>query len=147
MRIGFTGTQQEITQAQLMAGGQLFDLFEREANEFHHGCCIGADATAAMTVSVKWPICEIIGHPPTDRKKVSLIGQSICDTLRKPLPYLDRNKAIVLESDILIACPKGEEELRSGTWSTVRFARKLHRPIYIVCPDGTITEENMNAKT
>ena len=46
------------------------------------------------------------------------------------------------ETDMLVACPKGPEEVRSGTWSTVRFARKRGKRIVIIMPDGTVTEEN-----
>lgn len=49
-------------------------------------------------------------------------------------PYLERNANIVEESSILIACPidKNEEEWRSGTWSTVRKARKRNIMIHIL---------------
>lgn len=41
-------------------------------------------------------------------------------------PYLQRNLDIIKNSSILIACPvnKNKEELRSGTWSTIRRAKK-----------------------
>lgn len=64
------------------------------------------------------------------------------DEKREPLPYLARNCVIVDEADILLACPKGPEEQRSGTWATVRYARKQNKRIVIVYPDGTITTEN-----
>jgi hypothetical protein len=42
---------------------------------------------------------------------------------------------------MLAACPKGPEERRSGTWATVRYARKTGKPVVIFWPDGTVTEE------
>jgi hypothetical protein len=58
-------------------------------------------------------------------------------------PYLSRNKDIVLETELLIATPGEEEEqIRSGTWSTVRYARSLKRMINIVLPDGRVIAEN-----
>lgn len=50
---------------------------------------------------------------------------------RPAKPYLERNKDIANEGiDGLIAAPSGwVEELRSGTWATVRYARKLKRTI------------------
>jgi hypothetical protein len=53
-----------------------------------------------------------------------------------------RNHDIVDETELLIACP-GElaEAVRSGTWATVRYARKLGRPIVIFWPDGSVTGE------
>jgi hypothetical protein len=39
----------------------------------------------------------------------------------------------------LIAAPaEPEEQLLSGTWSTVRFARKLGKPVFLILPDGTV---------
>ncbi len=65
------------------------------------------------------------------------------DETRKPKPYLKRNHDIVDESDILIGFPSSEEErLRSGTWATVRYARKTGKRIYIIFPDGKVKQEN-----
>jgi outer membrane protein insertion porin family len=58
---------------------------------------------------------------------------------------LDRNRAIVDSCDVLIACPKGPEEQRSGTWATVRYARKQKKRIVIIWPDGEVTEEKGSA--
>jgi hypothetical protein len=44
---------------------------------------------------------------------------------------------IVVESELLIATPKEvKEQLRSGTWATVRRARKVGIPIILITPDG-----------
>lgn len=54
---------------------------------------------------------------------------------------LARNRTIVRRGDRLLAFPATEEEeLRSGTWMTVRFARKLGRPVTIVTPSGKVVE-------
>lgn len=108
-------------------------------SEFHHGDCVGADAQAHEIFRA----CrkqKIILHPPIVTWK-----RAYCkaDVSLAPLSYLDRNKEIVINSDVLIATPgEDQEQLRSGTWSTVRFARKQHRPIYLVLPDGKVKEEN-----
>jgi len=101
--------------------------------EFHHGDCVGADAEAH----------EIFGdeehtviHPPANASK-----RAWCEakTILPVYDYLDRNHAIVDETDLLIACPaKDKEQLRSGTWATVRYARKLSRPVIIITPAGNI---------
>ena len=57
--------------------------------------------------------------------------------------YLKRNRAIVKRSDILIATPGQREEiLHSGTWSTVRYARKKGIPIWKIYPNGIVETEN-----
>jgi hypothetical protein len=54
------------------------------------------------------------------------------------LPPLDRNKMMVDDCEALIATPRlMVEELRSGTWSTIRYARKCRKPVHIVWPDGS----------
>jgi len=137
MRVGFTGTQRGMTEKQKNKVRDLFILLA--ATEFHHGDCIGADAHAHDI----FKCCRkqrIVLHPPTipDKRAFCSAHHSL-----PPLPYLDRNKEIVLSTDLLIATPgEPDEQLRSGTWSTIRFARKQGRPLYIVLPDGSTREEN-----
>lgn len=46
---------------------------------------------------------------------------------------------------MLIAFPPSKEEItRSGTWSTIRYARKCHKSLIIVYPDGQTITENIN---
>jgi hypothetical protein len=35
------------------------------------------------------------------------------------------------ETDELIACPDRPERIRSGTWNTVRYSRKIGKPVTI----------------
>lgn len=47
--------------------------------------------------------------------------------------YMKRNDATAEQADALIAYPpSSQEELRSGTWATVRRFRKLGKPVTIV---------------
>jgi hypothetical protein len=60
-----------------------------------------------------------------------------------PKPYLVRNHDMVDQSEFLIGTPGEEQEvLRSGTWATIRYARKLKRPILIILPKGKLVAEN-----
>jgi hypothetical protein len=133
MIIGFTGTQNGMTRKQ----GESFLLLIRELgiNEFHHGDCIGADAQAHKIVS-NLTDAQIMVHPPDKN-----IKRAFCksNNVAQPLPYLERNKIIVNESNILIATPNQYKEvLRSGTWSTIRYAKKSNKTCYIIFPDGNI---------
>lgn len=65
----------------------------------------------------------------------------------KPEPYLDRNHYMVDRCNLLIACPEGIEALRSGTWATVRYARKRPRNHLIIYPDGTTFEQLYPARS
>lgn len=140
MRVGFSGTRHGMTDEQRRA----FIAWAKTAGvtEFHHGCCIGADSQA---VEVMMPPCDmgiesprIVAHPPVAQPLFSASAHLASDERRCPYPYLVRNRNIVDASEHLVACPKGPEELRSGTWSTVRFARKVGKPVTIIWPDGTI---------
>lgn len=56
--------------------------------------------------------------------------------------YLARNHDIVDAAGLLIAAPSGPaEKRRSGTWATVRHARKQGTRIWIVLPSGEIAVE------
>jgi len=136
MRIGFTGTQRGMTPAQLVSVREF--LANVEATEFHHGDCIGSDIQAAA-IAADLRICTFI-HPPLDehkrgRYRSTLVENFIC----APLPYMDRNHAIVHDTDVLLATPKtAEEEQRSGTWSTVRYAAKRNKTVVIINPNGEV---------
>lgn len=55
-----------------------------------------------------------------------------------PDSYMKRNDALVAFADVLWAFPRSaREEQRSGTWATVRRARKRGRTIYVFPLDGS----------
>lgn len=136
VKIGFTGTQAGMSPKQKSRLRYLLTLLR--ATEFHHGDCVGADAEAhiiAMELDLK-----IVVHPPeSDAKRAFCEGY---DEIRPPDPYLVRNEDIVRETECLIAAPlENSEHSRSGSWATVRSARKLHRPRYIIFRNGDVTKD------
>lgn len=102
--------------------------------EFHHGDCIGADRDAQEIANEDgW---YTVSHPPEIQTKRAFTEN---DRTEPRKPYLDRNHDIVYETEMLIACPKEDtEQLRSGTWATVRYARKQGKPVRIIRPSGHI---------
>ena len=146
MNIGFTGTRQGMTQAQWhWTKREILALKLDYENTFHHGCCVGADEQAHRIVRdhiAKMGVWNwgIVLHPPQYTKHKALCLGEVAQW--RPKPYLDRNRDIVNCSDILIAAPAGPEVRRSGTWSTVRYARKCGKPIIIIYPDGRVEHEN-----
>jgi hypothetical protein len=147
--VGFTGTKNGLTDEQAEAltvvtrnlgyvEGELYDV------TVHHGDCIGADA---VFHNIAYDMgYDIVIHPPTDdsrRAFCSVNDGAIGVTWKPPLKHLVRNHKIVDAIELLIACPSTfTESLRSGTWATVREARKQGKPIIIVRPDGKVEVEN-----
>ncbi len=139
MKAGFTGTREGMTLPQRAA---FLDWVEdRGLTAFHQGCCIGADAQATAIIWGVYPRPYIVGHPPDNTALMAFDHFLVCNKLVPPLPYLQRNAEIVAACEVLLAAPKGPENMRSGTWATIRYARRHEKPIVIFWPDGTITDE------
>jgi hypothetical protein len=109
-------------------------LADRGTTILHHGDCVGADAEAHdLAVSIG---CEVVIHPPILASKRAW---KHAEPTLKPKAYLSRNKDIVQDTEMLVAAPAEEtEQIRSGTWSTVRFARKLDRTVWVILPNGDV---------
>lgn len=132
MKIGFTGTQRGMTGPQTTSFSAALLFARLSDSEFHHGDCIGADAEAheiAAGLGFK-----VILHPPVKPDKRAWCQAQIILPMKD---YLARNRDIVDATELLIAIP-GEaiEQLRSGTWSTIRYARKIGRKLLIIGPEG-----------
>jgi hypothetical protein len=109
-------------------------------DEFHHGLCIGADTEAHEIVRSLKPDVMIVGHPPTNKSKMSKL---IVDERRKPYGYLQRNSNIIHGTRRMLAVPRGNEipDLsRSGTEWTCRKAIEAHKPLTVIWPTGDIDE-------
>jgi hypothetical protein len=138
MIVGFTGTQDGMTPQQKQCFNTLLAYFK--CDELHHGDCIGADADAhesGLDIAAK-----IVIHPPNYASKRAFCDKKIFEGVTiEVMPekwYIDRNHDIVDASEVMIATPKEQEEqLRSGTWATIRYAKKLKKSLVIIYKDGT----------
>lgn len=140
MILGFTGTQGDVTPAQADTLQRVLESFR--FTEFRHGDCVGADALGhQIALKIKnadegrvTPYIAI--HPPDDEKKRAFCQGA--DVILPAEPYIQRNHSIVNHSEVLIAVPStANEQLRSGTWATVRYARSAGLLIIRVNPDGS----------
>jgi len=130
VKLGFTGTKEGMNDKQKK---EFIDfLFTHpEITELHHGDCKGADAEAhqaAMSLDLR-----VVIHTPNNCKhRAWCAGHEI----RKEKPYLERNHDIVDKTDALFAAPHTNQEImRSGTWATIRYAKKKqYYPITISYP-------------
>ena len=99
---------------------KLFNFIQDNGvTELHHGDCTGWDHQSFMVAD--WLCIKTVAHPPEDNRWHAETKSTV---ILPAKPYLDRNKDIVNAVDFLIAAPDGPEKMRSGTWSTVRYAKK-----------------------
>lgn len=139
--ISFTGSRSGLTKPQSLV--LLDKILERKLQyklvTLIHGDCIGADTDAhyiAMSeeLEVRKRPCNI------EPQRAFTLGGEIVSSPESPL---QRNHKIVNDGNELISCPSGfGEKLRSGTWATTRYARKINKPILIIYPDGSFAKEN-----
>lgn len=132
MNIGFTGTRHGMTAEQLET--VTLYLKELRPTTFHHGDCVGADEGAHL-IALALGI-DIVLHPPIVRQFRAFSKGAVKEWT--PKRFLVRNRDIVDNSDILLATPAGLEVRRSGTWSTVRYARRKGKGVIIIFPNGRI---------
>jgi hypothetical protein len=122
----------------------------RMFSEFHHGDCVGADEQAHDMMRVLraryWPLrVDIHIHPPGDHR-----ARAFCDAemdyrelmsvrVWDEKDYLSRNRDIVDNTDLLIACPNGYDfRSHGGTSYTIRYALRKKKPVVIIWPDGKV---------
>lgn len=136
--MGFTGTQLGMTAEQEDALREV--LLQEQPDEVHHGDCVGSDAQLDR-IAREFGAAVVI-HPPSNPSKRAHCARP-GDVVWEPLPYLDRDLDIVESSTVLVATPRDErEEVRSGTWYTVRVARRMGRRVVVIRPDGSLVREN-----
>lgn len=126
-KVGFTGTRRGMTTRQR----EELNAILPEGCWFHHGDCVGADAQAHEVARQKG--CAIVIHPCTlTSQRAFCVGADRILTPKRPLV---RNRDIVEAVDWLIAAPATlHEVLRSGTWATIRYARKIEKQVRILKP-------------
>lgn len=149
IKIGFTGTQTGMTFRQYESFTRLMDIISCLTMEYHHGDCMGSDDQFHHWILLyDSRLVKIVIHPPDNPSKRAFCRFSGNLEIRPEKPYLERDLDIVTETDLLIATPKEYVEItRSGTWTTIRYAKKQHKPIYFVYLDGEIKKWSENWMT
>jgi len=137
MIISFTGTQVGMTDKQK---GELRNrLKELRPLLFVHGGCVGADDEADAIAASEGIDRLIIVGPYGPKRVLDLKWQNrgsnfIIKDFKVASP-LKRNPIIVRAGVRLIACPQQMKEIiRSGTWTTVRIARRLGKDVEVIEP-------------
>lgn len=100
-----------------------------------HGGCKGADVVAHLICKgFGWKTWVLPGPYGSD---------SACkdaDIIEDPRPFLERNHLIVDRCGALHALPFEYQEVqRSGTWATIRYAKKIKKRLMIIWPNGEVS--------
>lgn len=138
MIVGFTGTRNGMTHEQIV--GVLRFLHELTLSPMVkdpivalHGDCVGADADFDA-------LCRGLGIKTTCRpcEFRSMRANTAAEQIAEPVAPMARNRAIVADADVMVACPPNKERIAkgSGTWATIGFSQKAKKPLLIVYPDG-----------
>jgi hypothetical protein len=140
VKLGFTGSRRGPTSAQAAAALRWLADCITGIVSIHHGNCLGWDVAFSCFVR---DVCPPDGPFPREVAYPCDIPEqqdqnSWADEMRPVKPPLVRNRDIVDAADLLLACPDGPERWRSGTWSMVRYARRIGKPVVIIWPDGRV---------
>jgi hypothetical protein len=123
--------------------GRLLNTFRTlnpKADKIITGACIGIDwAAARIAHELGFFVYTIV---PANKSKIDTQFYLHCHDWEYMPPgtsYMDRNDRLVnhpvYPCDCLLAFPNQKEEiLRSGTWATIRRARKLSKEVRIISP-------------
>lgn len=145
--IGWTASRDGLTRDQAMVARiVLTDLRSRRgATTLHHGWCLGGDDEGAVIAKCfGYRIVAHPGHPRGNPGDTSMRGHfSDNDEVRYADEYLARDRAIVRETQALLAFPPSETDPgRGGTWYTARYAIGLGWPRLVITPSGRIYDSH-----
>jgi hypothetical protein len=132
MKIGITGTREGASKYQLHELRLL--LRALKGTEFHHGDCTGVDVQAAK-IARELGYKIVCYHP----KSTETQGYFGGDVVHEPAGYLQRDRAIVDECDVLLVVPLHNEwQPKGGTWYTHDYAVKKGKPYNVIWPKEKI---------
>lgn len=132
--IGWTGTRNLSERGKLYIRRVLRAL--PRGTRIVTGACLGTDAFVAReAVNMGFNVTTIV---PANLSQVDPEWEEWCDNfirMHEGSSYRDRNEAIVRSSTAMYAVADyGEhhsKSLRSGTWMTIRIARRAHVPVEV----------------
>jgi len=137
MILSYTGTREGMTAKQYETVRRL--VHELKPTIAIHGDCMGGDSEFHKII-VEWKKiqpCILKLYPSSSKTRAYNEDWDIIMPVEAPLV---RDRYIAQEGDRLIGAPKQMIEVpRSGTWTTIRYAKwKFNKIVYIVYPNGEV---------
>jgi hypothetical protein len=135
--LGFTGTRNGMTEQQRQTVRQLLSDALIMLGPFTglHGDCLGADADFDL-------LCKEIGIQTACRPCTftNMRANTNSTQIAEPKPPMQRNRDIVSDAAVMIACPPNFERIKkgSGTWATIGFSEKAGKQLHVVLPNGDL---------
>lgn len=140
----FSGTRNGMTESQLRACENILKALQPA--RVRHGGCHGADREFHV-IARDYP--RYI-HPGDRGQQLWAVKEGFLvptrDFVFEPTEnHIQRDKLMIDLSTHVLATPKGVvEQMRgSGTWVSIRYAKKLKRPLFVVWPDGVVSDWNL----
>lgn len=133
--VGFTGTRRNLRAAEEFIIRDVLDHLG-DWHGFVTGACVGIDTFIGRHLVETFPEHRHIVYVPANRSRVCrwwppFGGLVEVREMPPDTSYEDRNRAIVGSSTYLIGIPEYTEHeprsRRSGTWQTIRMARRIHQ--------------------
>jgi hypothetical protein len=104
--------------------------------KLRHGDCIGGDAQLArIAKDLGYYLIAHPGHPKDPNETKYRAFTDFNDEIREIKPFIVRDKDMVDGAGLLLAAPYQDYEVtRSGTWTTVRYAKNEGVTVAFVYP-------------
>ncbi len=137
-RVSFTGVQALNVEEYVGAVRKLESLTDPYPPDLVvTGACVGVDTLVGRWFAERFPDTSQLVLVPDDPSRVERWWEDYPDApieVREGCgSYMERNDLVVAEGDWLVAFTRGPGEIRrSGTWATVRRARKAEKPVDVV---------------
>lgn len=136
MNISFTGTRQGFNAFQASTLHAYLEKYKSHIAKAFHGNCNGADIQFHKLLREVFGRTIWIGIYPSNINNNYEVFKDADWVAPFVEPPLIRNQTLVDSGDVLLATPrKRQEELRSGTWHTIRYARLTHHRVEIFWPE------------
>jgi hypothetical protein len=131
IKIGFTGTRSGMSKKQEKETLEILDKHNDNIDVTIHGGCVGADMDfhTLCEAYVRWVYPGHFNNRPFD---TTYRGEyEDADFIADSETHFKRNRAIVDDSDLMIATPYNNNQ-KGGTWYTINYAKKVGKKVIIL---------------